>query len=295
MLSLLLKLVSRLPLRAVHTLGGGAGRVLGLLPNKARRRAEENLGLCFPELAPEERERWVRGVLVETAKTFFESAAIWNWPGERTLPLVTWVTGEELIAKARQGGKGVIVILPHLGCWELAALYCSSLGPMTTLYKPPRDEELGAMALAGRQRLGARLVPTDTQGILAIRKALARGEMAGILPDQYPQAGSGVHVPFFGQPAYTMTLVARLVQKTGASLVYAFAERLPDAGGFRLHFLENPVDLTGLDVEAITAVMNQGIEACVRQIPTQYQWTYKRFRPDVDAYRAAQAKAAKGA
>lgn len=289
MVYFILKVLSWLPLRALHVLGAGSGWLLFRLPTKARRRAVDNIANCFPELSAAEQRQWVQAVLVETAKSFFETAAIWNWPGGRVLSLVTEVSGRHLVDQAAQRDKGAIIVMPHLGSWELTTIYCSSLAPMTTLYKPPRSARLESMMLAGRQGLGARFVPTDANGVRALLKGLSRRELVGILPDQYPKPGSGVHVPFFGQSAYTMTLVGRLVQKTGATVVFAFAERLPRGSGFHMHFVENPTDLTELGLEAITAAINAGIETCVKTIPTQYQWTYKRFRPDVDAYMAKQA------
>jgi KDO2-lipid IV(A) lauroyltransferase len=56
----------------------------------------------------------------------------------------------------------------------------------------------------------------------------------GLLPDQVPPDGMGVWAPFYGRPAYTMTLAARLVQQTGAALLLIWAERLPAGRGWVL-------------------------------------------------------------
>ncbi len=283
MIHLLLKSLSFLPLRVLHALGFAAGWLVFLLPTKQRDRARDNIATCFAELSDREQRKMVKQTLIETSKSFFEAAVLWNWPGARVMGLVTGVSGLQSVRQAMDEGKGVIIVMPHLGSWELTTIYCSSLGPMTTLYKPPKSSSMEKMMLAGRQRLGATFVPTDSNGVRAVYKGLGRREIVGILPDQYPKPGSGTHVPFFGQSAYTMTLVARLVQKTGAQVVYAFAERLPSGRGFRMHFLESGRELKGLDTKEITAAVNEGIEECVRRTPSQYQWTYKRFRPDVDA------------
>lgn len=278
---LLLKLLSRLSLPALHALGAGAGWLMYGLAVKQRRRARDNITACLPGLSEAERDRLVQRALSETAKSFFEMAALWNWPGERVMRLVTDVHGAERIRQAIDRGEGVLIIMPHLGSWELTNVYCSSLAPMTTLYKPPRRSQLESMMLEGRQSLGARLVPTDANGVRALYRALARHEIVGILPDQFPKPGSGVFVSFFGHPAYTMTLAGRLVQKSGARVVYAFAERLPEGRGFRMHFLDESRDFSGCDLKQITQAISLGIERCVRLVPHQYQWTYKRFRPDV--------------
>jgi len=211
---LILKLLSLFPLRLLHAMGAATGWMAYLLPTKQRHRARDNITTCFAELPEKEQREMVAQTLAETSKFFFEAAALWNWPGARVMGLVVEVSGEQWVRQAVSAGKGVIIVMPHLGSWELTTIYCSSLGPMTTLYKPPKNPSLESMILAGRQRLGARFVPTDSNGVRAIYKGLERREIVGILPDQYPKPGSGTHVPFFGQSAYTMTLVGRLVQKT---------------------------------------------------------------------------------
>jgi KDO2-lipid IV(A) lauroyltransferase len=128
-----------------------------------------------------------------------------------------------------------------------------------------------------RERFGAALVPADMAGVRALLKALRRGELLGILPDQEPRHGNGVFSPFFGIPAYTMTLLARLAQQSAAPVFVTYAERLARGAGFRLHF--QPLDLEPhYSVEEITAAVNAGIEDCVRRLPQQYQWSYKRFK-----------------
>lgn len=273
-----LKLVSPLSLKSLHALGALAGGIATVVPGRARRNAWENIPRCFPEWPEDQQRRLVRASLRETAKTIFETAGLWNWPGERVLGLIQGVTGRDVLDPALAGGRGVIVVMPHLGSWELTASYCSSLRPMTTLYKQPPSAALEAMMLAGRQRFGARLVPTGTQGLRALYQALGRQEMVGILPDQNPRPGTGIHVPFFGQQTYTITLAGRLILKSGAPVVYAFAERLPRGQGFRIHIRPPSQSMEGLDVEGVTAQLNADIEACVREVPSQYQWTYPRFK-----------------
>ena len=72
-------------------------------------------------------------------------------------------------------------------------------------------------------------------------QGLERGEYAGILPDQEPKAETGaVFAPFFGVPAYTMLLVNRLARRTGARVIFLFAERLGPREGFRVHCIAAP-------------------------------------------------------
>jgi KDO2-lipid IV(A) lauroyltransferase len=126
--------------------------------------------------------------------------------------------------------------------------------------------------VAGRSRSGAAVAPANLRGVRMLYRALARGEAIGLLPDQAPGVGEGAWAPFFGRPAYTMTLVGRLQQASGAAVIMAFGERLPDGRGYRLHFEEiadDPID---------EAALNRAVEAQVRRRPEQYLWSYNRYK-----------------
>jgi KDO2-lipid IV(A) lauroyltransferase len=139
-------------------------------------------------------------------------------------------------------------------------------------------EGLGQYMRTSRERFGARLVPTNAGGIRHLYRALGRGEFIGLLPDQEPQSGHGVFAPFFGIEAYTMTLLARLLEKYRVPVFFVYSERLPGGKGFRIHFSPMTGDFRRDDPLAVCTAMNAGVEACVRRIPEQYQWNYKRFR-----------------
>ena len=156
-------------------------------------------------------------------------------------------------------------------------MFLSAQGPTTTLYKP--QPELDWLIQEARGRAGAELVPTDPQGIRRLIQALRRGEYVGILPDQEPKANRGsVFAPFFGVPAFTMLLINRLARKTGARVIFLFAERLPRARGFRIHCLDTPEGIDAVDDTLGATALNQGIEAAITTCPEQYLWAYKRFR-----------------
>ena len=108
-------------------------------------------------------------------------------------------------------------------------------------------------------------------------KRLLAGGVVGILPDQQPKAGEGEFAPFFGTPALTMVLLSRLAQRTGATVLFAFAERLPRGTGFRIHIRPAPEGIADPDLPAAVAALNRGVEECVRIAPSQYQWAYKRY------------------
>jgi KDO2-lipid IV(A) lauroyltransferase len=276
---LVVRMLSLLPLAVLHLLGVLAGWLMVKIRNKQRRNALINIRQCFPALDDDEALAFRRRSFFEYGKTYGEVAYLWMRPAEKVLSLVRSVSGGELLN--RDDGRGVIVLSPHLGAWELAGLYLSTQGPTTTLYKP--QPELDWLIRDARGRKGAELVPTDPQGIRRLMQALRRGEYVGILPDQEPKANRGsVFAPFFGVPAFTMLLINRLARKTGARVIFMFAERLPGTAGFRIHCQPAPAGIDAEDDLAGATALNAGIEACVNVCPEQYVWAYKRFRKRPD-------------
>ena len=271
----LMHLLARLPLGMLHRLGSAIGLVIGLWPNKQRRNALINIALCFPELDAKEQIRLRNRNLREFGKTYVEIAHLWLRPADEVLALVREVRGGELLE--RRDGKGLIVLSPHLGAWELAGLHLAAQGPTAIFYKP--QQYLDDMILASRARSGAELAPITAKGIRILVQALERGDYVGILPDQEPKADKGaVFAPFFGIPAFTMLLVNRLARRTGVPVIFMFAERLKGTQGFRMHCIPAPTGIDSEDdIEAATA-LNRGIEQCVAVCPEQYVWPYKRFR-----------------
>lgn len=273
----LLRLTAHLPLGALHALGATLGTLLWLIPNKHRHVALLHLKLCLPELDRRERERVTRASLRHIGRMLAEAPRLWFGPEQSVRRLVLEVHGEERIHAGLAAGRGVIVVAPHIGAWEMVGLYCSQLHPMTSLYKPQKGA-VDAMIRKGRERFGAHLVPSEGSGVKNLLKTLRRGDIAGILPDQDPPRGGGVFAPFFGIPAHTPPLVSRLAERTGAVVIFTYAERLPRSRGYRVHFLPAPPGTDAPDRIAAAAALNRGVENLVRQLPEQYWWSYRRFR-----------------
>jgi KDO2-lipid IV(A) lauroyltransferase len=180
-------------------------------------------------------------------------------------------------------GRGIVFLTPHLGCFEItvqtaAARYAASRGPITILYRPARKPVLERVLAHARQRQGQvqALVATPAS-VRVLLKALRLGQAVGLLPDQVPPQGQGLWAPFFGKPAYTMTLAARLAQQTGAAIILAWGERLPWGAGYRLHLADFPEALSA-DLPTATGQINQAMEALIRQCPHQYMWGYARYK-----------------
>lgn len=273
-----LRLFSCLPLPVAHGLGAVLGWLAWLLPTEARRVSRINIDLCFPELSPEQRRRLVRRSLAEAGKTFTELGPAWHWRPERLETCIRERRDEAVFYDGVRAGQGVIALIPHLGCWEICNLYYTRRVPLTILYRPPRMRELDEPIQRWRARAGTRLATTSRSGVKALLRALADGEVVGILPDQDPGRGAGAFAPFFGHDAYTMTLVSRLAQRSGARVCAVYGERLPRGRGYRLRWHAVDEDIHAADVETSVAALNRAVERCVRERPDQYQWSYKRFK-----------------
>ena len=273
----LLRLTAWLPLNIAQNLGAMAGRLMILIPNQLQRVARRNIALCFPEMDDAARRRLLRDYLIANGQLLCETGIFWQGGQGRLERLVVDVEGEDHIKQGLAQGKGVILVSPHLGNWEVVGLHWSTRYPITSLYRPPRMQALDNMMRQARQRHGAHLVPTNAQGVRALYQALGRNELIGILPDQDPREPNGAFAPFFGLPANTMTLLSRLARKTGATVVFTYAERLPHSAGFRLKCLPAPATLAANDLTTSITALNAMVEHCVRAAPAQYQWGYKRF------------------
>ena len=200
---------------------------------------------------------------------------------------VRW-QGAQHVDAALLRGKGVVMLTPHLGCFEVTAqAYARRYGrthqPITVLFRPPRKAWLREVVGQARSRPGLDTAPTTMAGVKQMVKALKLGQSLGLLPDQVPPAGMGVWAPFFGRDAYTMTLSARLARQTDATVLLVWGERLSWGRGFTVHVqtMDQPlVSDTTVAATQINAAMEQLVLAC----PQQYLWAYARYKqPRQDA------------
>lgn len=280
----LLRLTAPLPLWLLHALGGLIGGVGVLIPNSARHIARVNVELCFPDWPLARKRELVRRTLRESAKSLTELGALWYRPLPRVLGLVRAVEGEELVQEGIGRGKGLLVIAPHLGAWEALQAWIGQRIASHALYRPPRQAELEGLITRARSRTGTRFWPAKPSGIRALFKALRSGEAVGVLPDQQP-AGEGVFAPFFGVPAKTMTLFCKLAARSEATVLIGWAERLPHGEGYHLRWRRVDDGIRDPDPERAAAAMNAAIEAAARELPCQYQWTYRRFSRQPDGHK----------
>tara|TARA_R110000822_G_scaffold33118_2_gene94718 strand:- start:476 stop:1381 length:906 start_codon:yes stop_codon:yes gene_type:complete len=274
----LLRIAGWFSLASAQRIGKLVGLLMWKLPAKPREVTDINLSICLPELSQPERAAMAKKSLMNTGMTMLEVPLMWEWPVEKCLGLVRETEGLELIDEAMADGSGLILLAPHLGNWELAGLFFSSRYKMAALYSPPNMPEFEDYMIRVRGRLGSELVRGDRRGLVRLTSILREGGVAGILPDQSPRGKGNAFAPFFGMEVKTMTLVSKLMQRTGAKVLITYAERLDNARGFRIVVRETEPGLDNKDVVAATTALNQSVEQCIRDIPGQYQWEYKRMR-----------------
>lgn len=283
LLTAILHLLSFLPLGTVRRIGSCLGRASWLTGSRMAATTRTNLAICFPRISESERLLLGKISLSSTFQTMAECGPVWLWPAQKVLDHVLEVEGLDLLRDAQARQKGTVVIAPHLGNWEVFGLYLNQCGcgQSSQLYQAPKDARLDRLVFAARSRAGAHMVATDNKGVIALLKALKSGEIVGILPDQVPnESHSGDFAPFFGKDVQTMTLVSRLLQKTGARAVLGFAARITRQGrpGWKVIFQQPPDEIYAEHMQKSLAALNAGIEHAIQAFPDQYQWEYKRFK-----------------
>ncbi|MDO8953764.1 MAG: lysophospholipid acyltransferase family protein [Gammaproteobacteria bacterium] len=274
-----LKTVGKLSLRSAHRLCDGLYYLVIVFPFKFKRVIAAHIQLCFPELSPIEQDKLIQASIRSTLYCLMEMPIIWFSQPEEVLKYVKQVSGEDLIMQATHSGKNILMLCPHLGSWEMFGLYASALYPSAGLYKPRKKAWQEEMIRQARERRGnVSMYPTTASGVKSLYRALVEKKWVGILADHDPGENGGVYVPFFGIQANTMTLAAKLVTKSEATVFIGFAERLPNSQGFHIHFILAEPGMINPNVVQAATMMNKNLETSIRMIPAQYEWSYKRFR-----------------
>lgn len=281
LLYLLATAIGRLPWPLLQRTGDGLAWLWRRLDAREAMVARRNLEIAYPELMPAEREQWHRDILSTTARQFLETLRFWTRPHTDNLALIREHSGVALFEAALASDRGLIVAAPHYGNWELLNQWLASRTPISVLYRPPEEAVGNAFLQRVRADADARVTQVAAEGPAAVRqllRLLRAGGVAGILPDQQPKVGDGEYVPFFGMTALTMTLLGRLAQRTGATVLFAYCERIGPEPTFALRFEPAPAEIADPDPAVATTALNAAVERIARRDPAQYQWTYKRWR-----------------
>lgn len=276
---LLLTLLARLPLPVLQCLGTLLGHITYRCSRGFASRLNENLRaskICqnyqvLPDL--------VKQTISETGKGAVELAIAWCREPEAIARLVKACDGWEHVEASLARGHGIVFVTPHLGSYDIAGRYISHRLPfgLTAMYRPPKLAWLEPVMNAGRARGKGKTAPATGSGVRVLMKALKSGEATIILPDQVPGNGEGIWAPFFGRPAYTMTLVPRLAQVDKVDVLLFVGERLPAGQGFKVHITPMPEAFTG-DKTDDAARLNRAVEGLIQRFPSQYLWSYNRYK-----------------
>ena len=279
----LLPWLSRRSLRHLHAAGALLGWVAYLGSRSYRTRLKTNAALAGVSRAQR------RASVAEAGKLVMELPRLWLRPrGQPINDPVQWERAE-LVEQALDERRGLVLLTPHMGSFEVAGqAYAERFGarqPLTALYRPARQAWLRSLEETARARPALATAPATLAGVRQLMRALRSGQTVGMLPDQVPPEGMGVWAPFFGAPAYTMTLAARLAQQTQSPVLLIWAERLPRGAGYKvcLRPLAEPLpDRSGLSEEAwsvaCAAAINRSMEAVIAHQPGQYLWGYHRYK-----------------
>ncbi len=270
----LFELLARLSLPVLHRLGAMAGWITYLFSPQYAARLRENLVHAGLGHSKGQLRKLQYANIREAGKGVLELPWVWRRPLEEVIASVRQCHGWEHVETEHAKGKGVIMLTPHLGCFEVISLYIAARSPITSMYRPPRWRFLDILMHQGRARGQMKLVAADFGGVRQMLKALKRGEFIGILPDQVPGNGEGEWASFFGRPAYTMTLIGRLVESSGAPVVMCYCERMVEGAGYILNFTPLVLDVS----RSIPQQINSALESVIRRLPGQYLWSYNRYK-----------------
>jgi len=275
-IALIFRALSLLPLRALHALGGALGWVVYWASPTYRRHLRTNLP---PTLA--NRQRVLHRAIAESGKQAVELAWVWTRSGEQIRARTRIENAQALQAILAQD-RAILMLTPHLGCFEVIAQNHASspIGrtrPMLALYRVPRKAALRPLFEQARTHKGLLLAPADLHGVRLMLRALRDRQIVGLLPDQVPSRGEGVWAPFFGRPAFTMTLPARLARAHDALVLLLYAQRLPRGAGYRIQWEPLSEPLSGDAVLDATRI-NRAMERLILQCPEQYLWSYNRYK-----------------
>ncbi len=280
----LFRFFSHWPLVVLHTLGAGLGWLVWLLSARYRAHFRANVaqaGLPFEAARP---------AIAEAGRFVGELPKLWMRRRSQSCLGNVRVTGQLHAELAFAQGRGVIFFGPHCGSFELGPQALAELyGPITAIYRPARKAWLARLESLARNRQNLTVVPASLSGIRLMHKTLKANNAVAMLTDQVPPEGLGIWAPFFGRPAYTMTLAARLALQSGAVLLPVSCERLscgrgyflkiwPAVTGLQASDKADKAGTPGVSMLHLVTLINQAVETIILSQPGQYLWGYARYK-----------------
>lgn len=209
------------------------------------------------------------------------SDSLWIWRNPQKALSLTEIANWGIVDEAMNEGHGLVMLTPHLGGFEIIPRVLAQHFPATILYRPARQDWLNAVVEEGRAYPNMHFVPTNLQGVRQMTRALIRGEAIGILPDQVPSGGDGIWAPFFGRPAYTTTLPARLANRHHTPVIMFTAKRQALGRGWLMQATR--LKAFSDDAHQSCIELNQAIEEAILIAPEQFIWAYNRYKHPLGA------------
>lgn len=273
------RLLARCSHRTLQRLGAGLGWTAAHLVPIRRRAVREALATAFPEKTPAERRAILNGMYRHLATTAVECLA-YTAPGAPDFARHVDVRGLEHLERAFEQKRGVLVLMGHIGNWELMGRVCAAHGfPPVVVVRGFRNKAFEAYWRAGRRRMGTEPIDRENAFRPCVRYLRANRLVAMVL-DQNARANRGVFVPFFGRLASTTPGLAQIAARTQAPIVTLHASRQPD-GRHTLTFeppLDPPPDHKPETVLAATAAYTRILEDIIRACPEQWTWGHRRWK-----------------
>jgi len=276
-----IKTLGFLPFWVLRRIGLFFGYISVALPTPFKTTISKNLQICFPEHSQQESDELTKQICIQSTLLAVELPKTWLASKKQIQKQIKQVNNQEFVDEYVNKNQPLIIATPHIGNWEMFWHWMQINYSVIAMYSKAKLPAIDRLLLDARTKFGGRPLATDPKGIMNLLKLLKQGGVMVILPDQAPK-GSGVYTPFFGQSAYTMTLLHKFIQKTQANLLFASCLRTKNLTGFNIDLYKPTFDIFFDDVNQFNLGMNQQLESIILQCPEQYQWSYKRFKRQQD-------------
>lgn len=271
----LLRGVSFLPYPGRILVGQLAGSLLHILMPRRRRIADINLQLCFPELSDAQRRRMVRRHFLCLGVALIEMGAAW-WASDQRIRKLAHIKGIEHLDEALSRGRGAIMLSAHFTSMEMGLRLFSQVRYGYAIYRPQNNPLLDWVIRSGRGRHRGKMFPREDMRTML--RALKANHPVWYPPDQDYGRRHSVFAEFFGHPAATITMTARIAKISGAPVVPFYFRRLPGFKGYELVFHPPLEDFPSGDDVADASRLNAVLETEIRGNIEQYLWVHRRFK-----------------
>ena len=277
----ILTFLGLMPPSVAMKFGGLIGKIGYSVAGNLRRTGETNLKLAFPDKTEPERTRILRACFGSLGRELglFSQLSI---KSPEMLRHLFELHGLEHLEAAKSRGNGAILFTAHLGAWELTSFSLSMIGqPLSFLVRRIDNPKVEQFVDNCRRRFGNQTLD-KLAAARSMIKILRSGEALGLLLDLNTLDEEGIFVDFFGVPASTNFVVAKLALRTNAAIVPMFAPWNDDLKKFAVSIHPPvPFELSGNeedDVRNLTAKLSLVIEEQIRRFPEQWLWIHKRWK-----------------